>query len=138
LRISNQGSSKDRQRENKTKNPYYLNAEELHDALVVVLISVDGDKEELSLVLLGHSLGHLNLGLHNKPELLLGLWLSARKQNNLDYRYFVSVTNYQFSISPENVIKKLQIVTAAERGFFPCLDIFIIILSKKFFKDNNS
>ena len=39
----------------------YLDSEELHDALVVILVCVDGDEQELALVLLSDVLGNLDL-----------------------------------------------------------------------------
>ncbi len=45
-------------------NRKYLDAKELHDPLVVILVGVDGHKEQVSLVLLGNCLGNLYLSLH--------------------------------------------------------------------------
>ncbi len=46
------------------KKKKYLDAKEFHDPLVVILVGVDGHKEQVSLVLLGNGLGNLHLSLH--------------------------------------------------------------------------
>jgi len=39
----------------------YLESEELHDPLVIVLVSVDGNEQKLSLVFLGDGPGNFSL-----------------------------------------------------------------------------
>ena len=59
----------------------YLHSEEFHDSLVVILISVNGNEQKLSLVVLSDLLGHVNLGgevigLARQEQQAVGLDLS--------------------------------------------------------------
>ena len=71
----------------------YLNAKELHDPLVVILIGVDGDKEQVALVLLGDGLRHLHLGLQTSNKVIISWTFRIKSTQEI-----LSSCNYEYKL----------------------------------------